>query len=234
MQFRILGPLEVLDAKGALPLGGTKQRAVLAVLLLHANEVVSVDRLLDELWGERPPDSAANALQVYVSGLRKVLEPKRAAGQAQVLVTKAPGYLLKLEPESLDALCFEQLARQGRSALAEGRLEEAAAALREALSLWRGEALVDFAFERFAQNEILRLDELRLSATEDRIEAELALGRGRHLQLRRRLQRRCLHDQPDQRRPGGVAEHRQQYSCGSSGQHGHLQGPGAVQGQCES
>jgi predicted ATPase/DNA-binding SARP family transcriptional activator len=183
VQFRILGPVEVRDEKGVLPLGKGKQRALLALLLLHANEVVSSDRLIDELWGERPPESAANALQVYVSGLRKVLEPKRAAGEAEVLVTKAPGYLLKLEPESLDALCFERLARQGRSALAEGQLEEAAAALREALSLWRGDALVDFAFERFAQNEILRLDELRLSATEDRIEAELALGRGRHLQL---------------------------------------------------
>lgn len=183
MQFGILGPLEVRDEQGVLALGKGKQRALLALLLLHANEVVSADRLIDELWGERPPASAANALQVYVSTLRKLLEPRRAAGPAKVLITKAPGYLLRLEPDSLDALRFERLAGEGRAALGEERFAEAAASLREALSLWRGEALVDVAFERFAQNEILRLGELRLSTTEDRIEAELALGRERQLEL---------------------------------------------------
>jgi DNA-binding SARP family transcriptional activator len=171
MEFRILGPFEVYTAGQAVPLGGAKQRALLAVLLLSANHVVSVDRLIDELWGEQPPATAAHTIQVYVSQLRKVLEAP------EVLVTRSPGYLLRVESDELDLHRFERMLEEGRRALGEGDAETAAARLREALSLWRGDALADFSFEPFAQAAISRLDELRLAAVEDRIEADLALGR---------------------------------------------------------
>jgi DNA-binding SARP family transcriptional activator len=171
MEFRILGPLEVYAAGQAVPLGGTKQRALLAVLLLNANRVVSVDRLIDELWGEQPPATASHTIQVYVSQLRKVL------GAGDVLVTRSPGYLLRVEPDQLDLHRFERDLEEGRRALNEGDPRAAAARLRKALELWRGEALADFSFEPFAQAAISRLEELRLVAVEERIEADLALGR---------------------------------------------------------
>src|SRR5690349_8618338 len=118
LEFRVLGPLEALREGEPVDLGAAKQRALLAILLTHANEVVATDRLSDDLWGERPPDSAANALQVYVSGLRKALEPDRKAAPV-VLVTRKPGYLLKAGPDELDALRFEQLAEAGHAALAD-------------------------------------------------------------------------------------------------------------------
>lgn len=173
MEFRILGPFEVLDGERPLRLAGRRQRALLALLLLHANEVVSSDRLIDEVWGEEPPGTGANALQARVSQLRKALAP--AAGE--ILVTRAPGYLLRVEPGELDVERFERLAGEGRRALASGGAATGAKVLREALSLWRGPALADFPYEPFAQGEIARLEEARLACLEQRIEADLALQR---------------------------------------------------------
>jgi predicted ATPase/DNA-binding SARP family transcriptional activator len=170
VDFRILGPLEVSRDGEPCDLGARKHRALLALLLLHANEVVSVDRLIDELWGEAPPATAPKALQVYVSGLR------RAIGR-DVLATRAPGYMLSVDEGELDLWRFERLAGEGRKALAAGDPARAAAALGRALGLWRGPPLADLAYEPFAQTAIARLEELRLACLEDRIEADLALGR---------------------------------------------------------
>jgi predicted ATPase/DNA-binding SARP family transcriptional activator len=178
LEFRILGPLEVVADGSSLALGGEKQRAVLAVLLLNANEVVSSERLIEQVWGEQQPESAATALQVYVSRLRKLLEPDRAKGEAsRVLVTRPPGYLLSLEESELDLARFQRLAGQARSALGANDPEQACALFAEALSVWRGPPLADLGFETFGQVEIPRLEELRLSCLEERIEAELACGR---------------------------------------------------------
>ena len=170
MDFRILGPLEVLDEDQPISLGGSKRRAVLALLLLHANETVGADRLIDELWGEQPPATAAKTLQVHVSRLRKELT-------GDVLVTRGSGYELVVDPEDLDAHRFEARFGEGRSELADGRPEHALAALEDALSLWRGPALADLAYEPFAQPEVARLEDLRAAANEQLIEAKLALGR---------------------------------------------------------
>src|SRR5438132_1225507 len=140
------------------------------MLLLEANHAVSADRLIDALWGDHPPDTAKNTLQVYVSQLRKLL-PEGA------LETVSPGYRLAVAPEALDLSRFEELAQQGRAALGIGDAATAAQALGAALALWRGPALADLAWEPFAQAEAARLEELRLAALEDRIEADLALGR---------------------------------------------------------
>ncbi len=178
MEFRILGPLEVYEDGRRLELGGARQRALLAILLTRANYVVSRDRLIDDLFGEEPREAAGNLLQVYVSRLRKALEPGRERRQQTgIVVTKAPGYLVRVEPGELDLERFERLAEEGREALAESVPEIARQRLVEALGLWRGPALADFALEPFAQGEARRLDELRLVVLEDRIEAELALGR---------------------------------------------------------
>jgi DNA-binding SARP family transcriptional activator len=168
MEFRILGPLEVLDVDGPLRLPGPKQRSLLALLVLHANEVVSSDRLIEELWPGEAPDSGAAALQASVSRLRKAL-----GSSAGLLVTVAPGYSLRLAPDQLDLAHFEHLVAEAESA------EPGAAAerLREALSLWHGPALADFAYEPFAQAAIGRLEELRLLVLEKRIGADLELGR---------------------------------------------------------
>jgi DNA-binding SARP family transcriptional activator len=166
MEFRLLGPLEVADRDRSLALGGVKQRSLLAVLLLHANEVVSTDRLIDELWGGEPPATAAKSVQVYVSKLRKEIGEGR-------LVTRAPGYVLRLDASERDLARFEQLVAEARRAAP----ESAARKLREALALWRGPALADLAYEPFVQAEIARLEELRLAAVEQRIDADLAAGR---------------------------------------------------------
>jgi DNA-binding SARP family transcriptional activator/tetratricopeptide (TPR) repeat protein len=166
MDYRILGPLEVVGEGTPVALRGAKQRALLAILLLHANTVVPVERLIAELWDEQPPETASNTLQVYVSQLRKAL-----GGAA--LETRSPGYELHVEPEELDLTRFTRLLAQ-----AGGEPPAAAAAtLRRALALWRGPALADLAFEPFARSEIARLEDMRLAALEDRIEADLALGR---------------------------------------------------------
>ena len=178
MEFRILGPLEAIDEERALAIGGAKQRALLGVLLIHANEVVSSDRLIDELWREQPPEHAAKALHVHVSQLRKVLEPAAPPGsRGRVLDTRPPGYVLHVGRDQLDAHRFERLVTEGKAALEVGDPLSASTLLREALALWRGPALADLGFEPFAQAEIARLAELRLAALEERIEADLALAR---------------------------------------------------------
>ena len=171
MDFRILGPLEVDEAGRAIPIVSGRQRALLAILLVHANRPVSTDRLIDELWGEHPPASVRKGLQVLVSRLRKTL----GKGSAR-LATQPDGYLLHVEPGELDLDRCERLGRQGREALARGDCRPAAEQLREALGLWRGPPLAEFAFESFAQAEIGRLEELRLALLEDRIDADLACG----------------------------------------------------------
>jgi DNA-binding SARP family transcriptional activator len=178
MEFRVLGTLEVRRDGQQLSLRGGKQRALLALLLLHANEALSADYIIDGLWGERPPTTAAKALQVYVSRLRTLFDPGRATGSREgMLVTTASGYLLRLEDEQLDLERFTRLHRQGQRALADNRPAEAARFLRDALGLWRGPALVDVANEPFAQDEAARLEAMRLAALEERIEADLRLGR---------------------------------------------------------
>ncbi len=170
MEFRILGPIEATEDGHLVTLGAAKQRALLAVLLLHANEVVSSDRIVDQLWGERAPTKAAKSVQVYVSQLRRLLGEGR-------LETEGRGYLLRVEPGELDADRFQALLEEGREAHEAGAAARAAETLRTALDLWRGTPLADVAYEQFAQAEIARLEELRLSALEERIEADLALGR---------------------------------------------------------
>ena len=174
MEFRVLGPLEVWDGGGEVSLGGRRPRALLALLLLHANEVVSAGRLIDELWGDESPEDAQGALRVNVSRLRKAL-PR------DVLTTRAPGYVLRIQPEELDLHRFERLVDEGRSLLARGLASEASQRLRDALSLWRGPALAEFGYEGFAQAPIARLEEIKLVAIELRIHADLA--RGRHDEL---------------------------------------------------
>jgi DNA-binding SARP family transcriptional activator len=170
VEFRILGPLEVVENGRTLPLGSRKQRALLALLVLHAGEVVSRDRLIDELWHGEPPPAAEVTLRSHISRLRSTLG-------AEHLLSRQPGYVLVLAPEELDATRFERLRAEGRDALAQGRPAEAGDRLRDALALWRGSVLADVAYEPFAQGEIARLEDLRLAALEERIEADLALGR---------------------------------------------------------
>ena len=170
LEFGILGPVAAWSDGRELPLGGAKQRALLAILLLRPNELVPTPRLVDELWGEQPPATAVKTVQVFVSNLRKAL------GDGS-LETQPGGYLLRVAPRTLDREQFELLVEEGRRLLAAGSAEAAGRRLREALSLWRGPPLADFQYETFARNEIGRLDELRLAACELRLEADLALGR---------------------------------------------------------
>jgi DNA-binding SARP family transcriptional activator len=176
LEFAILGSLEVRTGDLVVPIGGFRQRALLAMLLLHANQVLSSDRLLEELWGGEPRADTA-ALRVRISQLRKVLH---RAGGSRPIETRAPGYVLSLERGQLDLGTFERLAAEGSAALRDDPTA-AASALREALALWRGPALAEFAYEPFAQTAIGRLEETRLGTLEKRIDAELALGPERDL-----------------------------------------------------
>ena len=169
MDYRILGPLEALDGERQLPLGGARQRAVLALLLLHGNETLSRDVIVDELWGEDAPATAGKVLQNCVSALRKELPP-------DTIRTVSGGYALTLEPDDLDRDRFERLLAEGRAALETGDHAEALDQLRRALAQWRGAPLSDLSYELFTRDEIKRLEELHVAALEDRIEAELALG----------------------------------------------------------
>jgi DNA-binding SARP family transcriptional activator len=166
-EFRILGPLEVVDETGVKPLGGVKQRAVLALLVLEAPRPVSTDRLIDALWGEQPPRTAQTSLQNFISQLRKLISP-------EVLVTKAPGYALEIRPEDVDLTRFRRLVQEARVL---GDPEKRARMLGQALDLWRGSPLADFEFELFAQSEVARLEEERLAVLEERLEADLEAGR---------------------------------------------------------
>jgi DNA-binding SARP family transcriptional activator len=170
VEFRILGPLEVFDEGAPVRLGGRNQRALLALLLLNAGEVVSTDRLIDGLWGGEPPRTASTSLQNAVSQLRKLLTAER-------VVTKAPGYFLRLDGDGLDTTHVAELVATARTSDAESRV----ASLREAEALWHGEPLAEFAFDSFAQSAIARLEELRLNVIEERIDAELELGRHREI-----------------------------------------------------
>jgi predicted ATPase/DNA-binding SARP family transcriptional activator len=174
IEFRTLGELEVWDAGQPLELRGAVQRSVLALLLLRANVIVRVDELVDELWGEAAPPSAAKMVQNAVSKLRK-------GGLASVLVTRAGGYVLHVDPDSVDAFRFQRLLQQAREALAAGSPTTAEELLEEANALWRGPPFADLAAERFTQLEIARLEELRLEAAECAVEAGFALGRHQEL-----------------------------------------------------
>lgn len=187
MDYRILGPLEVVDQDRRLPLGGPKQRSLLALLLLHPNEAVSTDELVDRLWGERPPATAPKIVQVQVWRLRKAL-----GGDA--LATRPPGYVLRIGPDELDLTRFERLVGEARAA----QPAEAARKLRAALALWRGAPLADLAYESFVAAEVARLEELRLVALEERIGADLALGG--HAELVPELEALCA-EHPLRERP---------------------------------
>ncbi|MGH2754648.1 MAG: CocE/NonD family hydrolase [Actinomycetota bacterium] len=197
MRYRVLGPLEVRDDERPLDLGSRKQRAVLALLLIEAGRVVSVDALIDGLWGESAPATAQGTLQAYISNLRKVLEPSRGRGEAPaVIVSRPPGYVLDVDPDAVDAGRFESLAIHGSELVDQGSPEGALTVLDEALSLWRGPAYADFAFEPFAQQEVGRLEELHLTVVEAKTESELALGRHRMLigELRRWVEKEPLRE----------------------------------------
>ena len=158
MDYRILGRLEVYDDGRDVALGDEKPRALLAILLLHRNEVVSADRLMDELWGESPPASALRTLQAYVSRLRKALSDGNggpSGSNGGVLLTEGRGYLLRIASGELDLDRFSDIAERGRDALAAGNPQEAAERLRDALELWRGPPLANFAYEPFAQEAVL-------------------------------------------------------------------------------
>jgi YVTN family beta-propeller protein len=180
VDYRILGPLEVCQDGKVLALGGDRQRALLAILLLRPNAPVSADELIDGLWGERPPRSASNALRVHVSRLRTAFEDggeQPTVRSNGLLSTHGHAYALRVEPGELDVDRFRDLAELGRKALAENDAGEASRLLRSALALWRGPPLAEFRYEPFAQPAIARLEELRLAALEERIDADMALGR---------------------------------------------------------
>jgi len=175
LEFRILGSLEVVGPDGAVHLGGPKQRATLAILLLNANRVVSIDRLADELYAGRAPVTAATQVHRQISELRKAL------GVDARLETRAPGYVIHVAAEQLDLRRFERLTEDAGQALARGEAEPAFALQRDALELWRGPPLADLEHEPFAQVATGRLEEILLAALEQRLDAELALGRHREL-----------------------------------------------------
>ena len=183
MEFRVLGPLEVVEEGHPIELHGRRQRALLACLLLHANEVVATERLLDDLW---PGGEDSRLVHVSVSRVRKALGAER-------LLTRPPGYVLRVGAGECDREEFGALAMEGRAALRHGRAEEAGTLLRRALALWRGPAFADFAYEPFAQAEAARLEEARLACLEERVEADLALGE--HGELIGELER-LVHEEP--------------------------------------
>jgi DNA-binding SARP family transcriptional activator len=170
LEFRLLGPFEATVESRALALGGPRQRALLALLLLRANEVVSRDRLIEDLWRDQAPETAANALAALIARIRRALP-------ADVVVTRSGGYEARVDTDAIDIHRFERISKEGSEALAHGDPALASERLSGALSLWRGQPLADFTYEPFAEPTILRLEELRLGAHENRIDADLALGR---------------------------------------------------------
>jgi DNA-binding SARP family transcriptional activator len=178
VRFQVLGPLDVVVDGARVALGGTKQRMVLALLVLEANLVVSADRVVDAVWGDDASDRSPGTLHVYVSNLRKVLEPVSSAlGVESVIVTQRPGYVLQVEPAAVDALVFEEAVAAARRAAEGGRHPVAAARYRDALELWRGTPLADLYDEPFAQGAVSRLEAMRVAAIEGLLEADLASGR---------------------------------------------------------
>jgi DNA-binding SARP family transcriptional activator len=193
LEFRLLGPVEAVVEGRPVPLPAAKPRALLAILLLNRNRVVSVGRLVDELWGEEPPETATKALQGYVSQLRKALGAER-------LLTKPPGYSLRVEDGELDLDRFELFVREGRELLGAGDSKAAAKRFDEALELWRGTPFAEFHAEPFARDAGARLEDARLVALEERIEADLALGR--HARLVPELEE-LVASEPLRERPRG-------------------------------
>src|SRR4029079_14237689 len=175
MEFRILGPLEVVEGDRQISLGGRKPRALLAMLILRRGQIVSVDELVEALWGDDQPKTAEHSVQVYVSELRKVLGD--AADASTVVEHRDPGYALDVPDAEIDLHRFEGLRALGRAALEEDDPTRASTLLAEALGVWRGAALADFTYDDFARGEIQLLEELRLATIEDRLDADLALGR---------------------------------------------------------
>jgi DNA-binding SARP family transcriptional activator len=169
VDFRVLGLLEVVHDGREIELRAAKHRMLVAALALHPNQVIPAERLIEFLWGGAPPASAANTLQGYISNVRRAL-----AGE--VIETRPPGYVLAVDADRVDAVRFERLVADGRRALQAGDPAQAGVAFTRALSLWRGPALADFAYEEFAQAEATRLEELRLVTYEHLLEAELAVG----------------------------------------------------------
>jgi len=199
LEFRLLGRVEAYRDGQPVETGGPKQRAVLASLLLRVGRVVSVEQLIDDLWSDRPPARAAATVQVFVSQLRRALEPERARGAAaRVLVTASPGYLLDVEPAAVDAHAFTELVARGREALAGGDPGRAAELLLRAEAMPRGPVMADVPATPFVEAAAARLTELRLGAVEDRIDAELALGRHAALvaELEQMARRHPLRERP--------------------------------------
>ena len=199
IEFRLLGQVEAWRDGTRVELGGPKQRAVLAALLVRAGRVVSQDQLIDDLWPDASPARAAATVQVFVSNLRRALEPDRPRGApARLLVTSAPGYVLRADPGAIDAHEFVRLAGEGHAALEDDDGERAARLLTEAASLWRGAALADVADAPFAQAEASRLEEQRRSCAEDLAEAELSLGRHTAVvaELERQVSEHPLRERP--------------------------------------
>ena len=177
MQFNILGSLEVLDGDRRVDLGRRLQRVVMAVLLVDANRVVPVDRLMSDLWGDDPPRQPTEAVHVYISRLRRALQPRRSAGMpGDILVRQPPGYLIRVPPGGLDADRFEAMVDEGSRLLAAGNPASASRTLSDALALWRGPMLAEFSGAAFAQPAATRLDGLRQVAVERRLSSEMALG----------------------------------------------------------
>jgi DNA-binding SARP family transcriptional activator/class 3 adenylate cyclase len=202
IDFLLLGPLEARQRDRLLRLGSIKHRMLLAKLLLHANQVVSTDELIEAVWGEEPPPTVRQSLQNHVAALRKAIEAGNGNAPPRMLLTRDPGYQLKVDPERLDLHRFQRLDRSGREALAAGDPAAAADLLRQALALWRGPALADVAASTgIAWPELIGVEELQLAAVEARIEADLALGRHRELVaelealVRRHALREHLHGQ---------------------------------------
>ncbi|MGE3664909.1 MAG: BTAD domain-containing putative transcriptional regulator [Pseudonocardia sp.] len=195
MEFRILGPVGVSDPGGDVAVGGPRHRVLLAALLMDAGSVVSADRLIEALWGEEPPPRATEMLHVRISELRKSL--RREAADPDLIVTRRPGYLLDVAPEQVDARRFERSAVAARAALLAGDPAAAAAQLRTALAMWHGPALADIAGRPFAEPEIARLEHMRVQAVEDRITADLAMGRHREVvaELESLVRAQPLHEQ---------------------------------------
>ena len=191
LEFHVLGPVEVVVDGRPISLPAAKPRALLAALLLSSNRVVSIGRLTEDLWGEEPPETATKALQGYVSQLRKALGADR-------LLTKPPGYSLRVEEGELDLDRFERLVREGRELLVAGDSKAAAKRLAEALELWRGTPFAEFESEPFARDAGARLEDARLAALEERIEADLALGRHARLipELEELVAREPLRERP--------------------------------------
>ncbi|MEV0902712.1 AfsR/SARP family transcriptional regulator [Actinoplanes sp. NPDC049802] len=181
MKFSVLGSIEVVSGGAHLELGGIRQRAILGYLLLNANKVVATSQILHATWDGCPPPTARKMIQNAVSGIRRMLTACTGPAGTPVLRTHPPGYQLRLDPEAVDLFRFRRLVREGRLASAEGSPAAGAELLTEALSLWRGRALADLIETGIGWSELTAIEDERLSAIEDRLEAELACGRHREI-----------------------------------------------------